>query len=158
MSKFISDHLPESLLARLSRSESFDHANVAIVVCSVDEHGWPHPAMLTTLEVVARDARNIRLAMHGRSRTARNMQTNGMLTLILADEHGVFYVKGDVRLTAPSVPSVPDLAAFNLRIDSVLEDNPAAYEKARIASGITVVRDDADRTRAEALLTELLAD
>ena len=158
MSRFVADSLTDPLLTRLSRARALEHADRAIVVCTIDEHGWPHPAMLSTLEVVARDARNVRLAMHGRSRSARNMQANGKLTLILADAEGVYYVKGDVLLTAPTCASAPDLAKFNLRVDSVLQDDPAEYENARVTSGIQVVRAAIDRARAESLLDELLSE
>jgi hypothetical protein len=156
MSRFTADHLPPALVDRLSRERAIDQADRAIVVCTVDEHGWPHPAMLTTLEVVARDARNVRLALHAASRSARNLQANGRLTLVLADEHGVFYVKGDVLLTAPALARAPHLSKFNLRVDSVLVDDPAAYEDARLTSGITVARGALDRVAALALLDELL--
>src|SRR5687768_13372110 len=98
MSRFVADHLPGPLLARLSRDAAFAEANHAIVMCTVDEHGWPHPAMLSSLEVVARDARNVRLGASASSRSTRNLQANGILTLVVADERAVYYVKGDVLL------------------------------------------------------------
>ncbi len=67
-----------------------ERADRAVVICSVDEHGWPHPAMLSSLEIVAVDGRNMRLAIHSRSRTARNLLANGRLTVIVADEEAVY--------------------------------------------------------------------
>jgi hypothetical protein len=157
MSRFVADHLPDALVARLSADRALAHADTAIVICSIDEHGWPHPAMLSSLELVARDARNIRLAPHHRSRTARNLTLRGRVTVICADVDGVFYIKGDVRLISPSLTSVPELCAFNLRVDSVLQDVPQEYEAARILSGVRVARGSVDRERAEALLRELAA-
>ena len=57
MSRFLADHLTDALLAfRRSRHHRVDRA---ILIVTVDEHGWPHPAMLSSLELVARDARNV---------------------------------------------------------------------------------------------------
>jgi hypothetical protein len=50
----------------------------------------------------------------------------------------------------------PHLAKFNLRVDSVLADNPQAYEDARIVTGITVERRGVDEVAARAILEELL--
>ena len=156
MSTFIADHLPDQLLAHLSPVTSIDDDGVAIVICTVDEHGWPHPAMLSRLEVVARDARNVRLATHVASRTTRNLKANGKLSLVLADAGAVHYVKGDVLLLEPSMRVALHLAKFNLRVDSVLADNPQDYEDARIVTGITIERRTVDAAAARAILEELL--
>ena len=155
MSRFVADHLPEALLGRLSIDRAFDHTDRAIVICTVDEHGWPHPAMLSSLELIARDARNVSLATHASSRTTRNLVANGRLTLILVDEQATYYVKGDVLLRSAAMHAAQELAAFNLRVDSVLHDVAEDYERARISSGIRVERGTLDRARAEAVLREL---
>jgi hypothetical protein len=157
MSTFIADHLPDQLLAYLSPPTATGDASVAIVICTVDEHGWPHPAMLSRLEVVARDARNVRLATHVASRTTRNLKANGKLSLVLADADAVHYVKGDALLLEPAMRVAPHLAKFNLRVDSVLADNPQDYEDARIVTGITVERHGVDAPAARSILDELLA-
>ena len=43
--------------------------------------------MVSGLELVARDARNVRLALHARSRTVRNVHANGRLTVITRMGH-----------------------------------------------------------------------
>jgi hypothetical protein len=157
MSRFLADHLPAYLVDRLSHAEAFANARRAIVLCTVDEHGWPHPSMVSSLELIALDTRNLRLALHGASRSARNLAANGRLTVVLADEHGVFYLKGDVLKLASFMAADQNLAAFNVRVDSVLQDDAAAYEDARITTGITVERGGVDESRAHAVLHELLA-
>jgi hypothetical protein len=52
--------------------------------------------------------------------------------------------------------SSPALAKFNLRVDSVLADDPQAYENARITSGITVERGVVDEAAVAAVLDELV--
>lgn len=158
MSRFVADHLNTELIARLSTDTAIERSDIAIVICTVDEHGWPHPAMLSTLEVVARDARNIRIATHVASRTTRNLKANGKLSLILADEQAVYYLKGDALLLAPAMRTVPHYAKFNLRVDSVLADVPTEHEDARLVSGIRVERSDLDAQMARLILEELLAE
>ena len=155
MSRLIGHHLSAALLETLSAARAFDRADHAIVICSVDEQGRPHPAMLSSLEIVARDARHVRLAVHASSRTARNLTANTHLTLILADETGVHYVKGDAVLTTGSMAAAPAMSAFTLNVDRVLEDTPADYEHATINSGIRITRGALDPERARAILREL---
>jgi hypothetical protein len=157
MSRLIGHHLSEPLLAALSPEHALERADQAIVICSVDEQGRPHPAMLSSLELVARDARHLALAVHASSRTARNLTANGHLTIILADESGVHYVKGDAALASASMTTAPALAAFTLQVDRVLEDTPAEYEHAHIVSGIRIERAAPDIDRARAILRELSA-
>ena len=158
MSTVVSDHLTTALLDFLSTEHAIDRAARAIVICTVDEHGWPHPAMLSSLELVARDAQNIRLTTHVDSRTTRHLTRDGKVTVIVADEGGVFYIKGNALLLPATVPTAPDQVLFNMRIESVLEDNPAAHEEARVTSGIRVERGALDMARAKAILGELTAD
>jgi hypothetical protein len=155
MSRFVADHLPTFLQAALSADRARENANRAIVICSIDEHGWPHPAVLSTYEVVAIDTRNIRLATHAASRTTRNLKADGRLTLILVDVGTAYYVKGDVLLLVASMKSAPALAMFNLRVDSVLADDPLAYEEARITTGIVFERGPVDEMTVAAVLDEL---
>lgn len=157
MSRLIGHHLTPALLDTLSAHRAIERAEVAIVICSVDEQGRPHPAMLSSLEIVARDARSIRMAVHASSRTARNLAANRHLTMILADEAGVFYVKGDAALTAASMTSAPAMSMFTLQVDRVLEDSPADHERAQIVSGIRITREAPDADRAQAMLHELSA-
>jgi hypothetical protein len=156
MSSFIGESLPDTLRHRLGPEQAMERADRAVVICSVDEHGWPHPAMLSSLEIVAVDSRNMRLAIHTRSRTARNLLANGRLTVIVADEEAVYYLKGDARGLEPGADT-PELARFNLRIDSVLQDAAGEYEHARIVAGIRVTRDALDpavaRRRLDALIS-----
>jgi hypothetical protein len=158
MSTFVGDYLTTTALSLLAIDRAVERRTQAIVICTIDEHGWPHPAMLSSLEVVAYDARNVRLATHISSRTTRNLRANGKLSLIVADAQGVFYIKGDVLLLSPSMRTAPQLSRFNMRVDSVLEDSPRRYENARVVSGITVDRDVADAEPARMVLDELLSD
>jgi len=158
MSRLIGHHLTLALQETLSAQRAIERADRAIVICSVDEQGRPHPAMLSSLEIVARDARSIQMAVHASSRTARNLVANRHLTIILADEAGVFYVKGDADLTSASMTTAPAMSMFTLKVDRVLEDTPADHERAQIVSGIRVTRAAPDADRAQPMLRELSAE
>ena len=111
--------------------------------------------MVSSLELIALDARNIRLALHSASRSTRNLRANGRLTIVLADERGVFYLKGDVLMLAPFMAADQELATFNMRVDSVLQDDATAYEGARVTTGIDIARGAIDEARARTVLSEL---
>ena len=155
MSRLIGDDLPEALLSRLSPVRAFDEADRAIVICSMDDGGFPHPAMLSSLEIVAVDATTIRLALDRASRTASNVQANRHVTLIVADERGVYYVKATASLVRRGMQQAPELTAYELRVDAVLEDDAAKHEGARVVSGIRVERDALDQPRSQRILAEL---
>lgn len=155
MSRSIGNQLTDALLARLDRARALEYADRAIVICTLDEQGWPHPAMVSSLELLARDARTIRLALHAASRSARNLHANGRLSIVLADEAAVHYIKGDAQPLARVLQTNDALTAFNVDVKTVLEDNPADYERARIITGIRIERAIA-APEARVLLDELL--
>ena len=82
--------LTDDLFRRLSGAEVDAFAALALLVCTVDAEGWPHPAMLSYFEVAAVDRDNVRLAVYKDSRTCANMRERGKATLIVVDaEPGV---------------------------------------------------------------------
>ena len=155
MSRLIGDDLPAALLSRLSPVRAVDEADRAIVICSVDDAGFPYPAMLSSLEMVAVDASTIRLALASASRTASNFHANRHVTLIVADERGVYYIKATASLVRSGMQPAPELAAYELRVDAVLQDDAATHEGARVVSGIRVERDALDEPRSQRILAEL---
>jgi hypothetical protein len=97
MSKLIGNTLSADLYQRLSGKNLEAHAETAILICTVDAHGWPHPAVLSYFEVLARDDRNVRLALYGNSSSAANVRRNGKLTILVYDERAAYYIKGAVE-------------------------------------------------------------
>ena len=153
-----SERLTEALERRLSGSDADSLAQLAIVLCTVDADGWPHPAMLSYFEVAARDPHNIRLAVYNGSRTCANMRERGKATLILVDEGMVCYVRGATTEVAPSMRSAPYNAALNMRVEQVVFDEPPPDLEpgAFVVSGITSrPRTGASLARARAVLAEL---
>jgi len=52
-------------------------AEKVILLSTIDEGGWLHPAMLSYFEVIAKDRHNLGFATYKNSRTTNNMPRNG---------------------------------------------------------------------------------
>jgi len=63
------EQLTEDLYRRLSGADIDAMACAAIVVCTTDAEGSPHPALLSYFEVAAVDGATLRLAVYNSSRT-----------------------------------------------------------------------------------------
>ena len=159
MPRLRTELLTEDLYRRLRGSEVESRANHAILLCTVDADGWPHPAMLSYFEVAAPDRHNLRLAVYNTSRTCANMRERGRATLVIVDAGLVCYVRGVVTEIAPAMRGAPYNAKLNLRIEQVLfdESSPDLEPGVHVTSGMTCSpRTGAALTRAQAVLAELL--
>ena len=160
MSKHVGDALPDDLFERLNGRDLPTVADQVIVVCSVDDRGFPHPALLSYFEVVAIDHRTIRLAMYSDSRTTRHARREGRLTLLLVDAGVAYYVKGTVQEVGHSMRTTPYNAKLDFLVAEVLADepHPTLEPGAYISSGITYVnpRRAEELERAQRVLAELL--
>ncbi|GBC82773.1 hypothetical protein HRbin10_01905 [bacterium HR10] len=158
MSVSVGSLLPLDLLRRLSGEDLDAHVEKVILLVSVDEEGWPHPALLSYFEVVAHDARTLHLAIGNRSRTARNLRERERLTLIVVDAEVVYYIKGRAREIAPRMEASPEDAVFCVRVEHVLADRSREGESpAVITAPITYRALDprAWRSRGERIFREL---
>lgn len=158
MARLIAEELPDDLYRRLSGQDLQGYAEKVLLICSVDDEGWPHPAMLSYFEVVARDRRNVRLATYSDSRTTANMRRTGKLTISLIDERVAYYIKGSVQELSRQMRCTPYNSKLNLQVEQVLADQvdetlePGAY----IASG--VVYKDPNRATAQARAKDVLRE
>jgi len=158
LSKILGNKLPADLLERLAGKNLQAVAEKAIMVCSVDSNSWPHPAILSYFEVIAKDESNVRLAIYKDSATVANLLRNGKLTMQIVDQRIAYYVKGSVRELAHGMKSSPPNAKLNLRVEQVLADTadeefePGAY----VTGGVTYTR-PAKPANAWEVLKELLA-
>ena len=161
MSRSLGSELPSDLLARLSGRDLEAVASKVIQIVTVDASGWPHPALLSYFEVVATNARRIRLAAYATSTTSDNLRRAGKLTLVVIDERMAYYVKAHAVEIARTLQSTDWNAAFDCRIERVLADEvneeyePGAY----VVSGVTYFspRRTQEIERARRLLAELNA-
>jgi len=153
--------MPPDLVARLSGRALESVASKVIQIVTVDAAGWPHPALLSYFEVVAKDSGRVRFATYASSTTSANLRRAGKLTLVVIDERIAYYVKGLAVELAPAMRATGWNAAFECRVDQVLIDEadearePGAY----LVSGVTYHNPQraTELTRARAVLAELLA-
>ena len=157
MSKVVGNKLPADLYQRLAGSDLQTHAEKAIVICTVDVGGWPHPSMLSYFEVIAKDDRNIRLAVYGNTTTVNNMRRNGKLSIVIVDERVAYYIKGTVEELARKMACSPQNAKLNCRVEQVLADE--ANEEHEPGSYITraiLYKRRADPMEQKKVLQELV--
>ncbi len=160
MSRTLGPELPPDLLERLSGRHLEAVATKVVQIATVDAAGWPHMALLSYFEVVARDARHLRCATYATSTTSGNMRRSGHVTFVVIDERVAYYVKAHAVEIAAAMRTTGWNAAFDCRVEQVLADEvdeeyePGAY----LASGVTYHNPQraAQLERAREVLAELL--
>ena len=137
MSQIVGKQLTEELFHRLKGDSMASKTDKAIVIVTVDEAGWPHPAMLSYYEVVAKDRSTIDLAIGKSSVTAKNLRRAGKIALLITDSDVNYYVKGTAREIRASMEDAPVMSLFRVAVEHLLEDlDPDAV----ITSGVTFER------------------
>jgi len=137
MSRLIGKELTAELFDRLRGEEVSSKTGKAIVIVTVDENGWPHPAMLSYYEVVAKNRFRIDLAIGKTSTTSKNLRRTGKITLLVTDSGMNYYLKGKAREIRESMEGVPFMSLFRAEIEHLLEDQEP---DAVITSGVTFSR------------------
>lgn len=155
MPKSASRELTDDLYRRLGGQFVAEHASKVILIHTVDEKGWAHPAVLSYFEVAAKDRSNIRLATYKTSRTTENIRRTGKVTLSIFDERVAYYIKGTAAELSREMRTALHNSKLNLVVEEVLVDqaDPVLEPGAYIAGGITVVNPNPPAT---AILKELL--
>jgi hypothetical protein len=136
MSRLVGKKLAGQLLQYLKMSPE-NQEGKAILFVTVDSDGWPHVAMLSSWEVFATDARNIKIATYASSTTTRNLKRNGRATIVVIDAGLTYYIKGTAILVRVRLRSDRYNSLFNLEVEGVLKDS---LPGARITGGIAFER------------------
>ncbi|HVO94296.1 MAG TPA: hypothetical protein VMT22_15710 [Terriglobales bacterium] len=129
--------LTAALLDRLSGRAVEKLEGKIIPIFTLDESGWPHPALLSYYEIVARDASNLDLAVWKDSSTANNLRRAGKVTLMITDKEINYYLKGAVSQLQSEMAGIPQVSRFRVALQEVLEDQEP---NAQITSGLTYLR------------------
>ena len=138
MSRSLGSALPPDLLLALSQTDLPAQLGKGIPLVTVDAEGRPHPMLLSYLEVRALDPRVIRIAIGVESRSARNLAERKTATLFIVEPARSVYLKTRVRSGPGPVPGLSALGLFDLAVEDIQEDAPAAWEGGmRITGGIT---------------------
>ena len=137
MSRLVGNHLTEALMSRLSGAEVDVHEGKIIPIFTLDEGGWPHPALLSYYEVRAKDSSTIDLALWKESSTANNLRRSGKITVMINDKGVNYYLKGSVQQLEAEMAGAPQVSRFRMAIEEVLEDQEP---NAEITTGLTYRR------------------
>lgn len=137
MSQLIGKELTEALLKRLSGQDVKAHEGKIIPIFTLDESGWPHPALLSYYEVVAKNYTTIDIALWKNSSTARNLRQTNKVTFLITDRGVNYYLKGSVKELQTEIPGIPLQSRFRVTAEQLLEDQEP---NAEITSGLTYSR------------------
>jgi flavin reductase (DIM6/NTAB) family NADH-FMN oxidoreductase RutF len=135
VTKYLGGALTHDLLQLLSQADLAGRLDRALPLVTLDAAGRPHPMLCSYLELLAADARTIRVVIAAGSGSARNLEARGVATLLIIEPERTVYVKcraaGATRIGAA-------LARFELTVEEVLEDAADPSEgNVRITGGIT---------------------
>jgi hypothetical protein len=137
MSKILGNELTDALLRRLSGAAVASQEGKIIPVFTLDEEGWPNPALLSYYEVVAKNAATLEMAIWKDSSTANNLRRTPKISLMITD-HGVnFYIKAVVQEVEKEMAGAPQVSRFRMTVQQLLEDQEP---NAQITSGMTYTR------------------
>jgi hypothetical protein len=152
MATLIGTTLSADLLERLQGTALEAVAGKAIQIVTMDDAGWPHPALLSYCEVVALGTTSLRLAVYGSSTTARNLRRDGRVTLVVLDDRVAYYVKGAASELASRMRATPENASFHVHVERVLSDvaDAGAGAATWVTGGVTYATADPAATLARA--------
>ena len=137
MSKILGKELTEALRQRLSGAPVASHEGKIIPIITLDENGWPHPALLSYYEVVTKNTSTLDMAIWKDSSTANNLRRTGKISLMVTDDGVNFYIKGAVRELEKEMTGAPQVSRFRITVAQLLEDQEP---NAHITSGMTYSR------------------
>jgi len=137
MSQLLGKALTPALLERLGGMQIEAHEGKIIPILTLDEEGWPHPALLSYYEIVAKDPTALETAVWKNSSTANNLRRAGKITLMVTDQGVNYYLKGSVRELEYEMTGAAPVSRFRITIEQVIEDQEA---NAQITTGLTYKR------------------
>jgi hypothetical protein len=137
MSRLVGKELTEELLQRLSGHDVSRQEGKIIPIFTLDQAGWPHPALLSYYEVVAKNLSTLDIALWKNSSTANNLRRESKVTVMIADKGINYYLKGKVRELETEMSGAPQVSRFRITTEDLLEDQEP---NAEITSGLTYSR------------------
>jgi hypothetical protein len=138
MSRLVGKELTAALFERLRGQNVETYEGKIIPIFAIDESGWPHPALLSYYEVVAKDLATLDIALWKNSSTARHLRQNGKITVLITDQGINYYLKGSVEELQTEIPGMPLQSRFRITTEQLLEDQEP---NAEITSGLTYRRE-----------------
>lgn len=144
MSRALEPRLPPSVRALLD-ADPVEAVGQTILLL-VDAGGWPHQAMISTGEIVARDDTALALALWPDSTASRALAAGGRVTLSLVLPPTAYLIRAEVAPDGElETPLAGRLARFAGTVVAVRADE-APY--ATLESGVTFSLHDPDQVLA----------
>jgi len=137
MSQLLGKELTAALLERLGGAQIETQEGKIIPIFTLDESGWPHPALLSYYEIVAKDATTLDTAVWKNSSTAVNLRREGKVTIMVSDRAVNYYLKGSVKELEYEMTGAAPVSRFRITLEQVIEDQEA---NAEITTGLTYTR------------------
>ena len=130
MTRSLGGALTPALVDRFSQRDVARRLGTALPFVTVDPGGWPHPMLLSYLELRAYDTGTVGLVIGARTRSARNLAERGTGTLLAIEPDMTVYVKLRTVDGPLEVAGAADyqLGYFLLAVEEVLEDAAADWE------------------------------
>ena len=138
MTRSLPPEMPLKVVLRLSQVDLPRYQGRALPLNTVDAQGFPHPMLLSSLEVRATDSKSLSIVIGTRSRSAKNMLERRVATLLIIEPEMTVYVKARLADRPHAVEGFPDLSLLRLTVEHVLEDAPAEWEGGiKMIAGLT---------------------
>jgi hypothetical protein len=135
------DTVPEPLRRRLDGRRPTAQVGFTVLLLTVSPEGWPRVAMLSPGEVLAR-RRTLRLALWPQSATTANLARTRRCTVAAVAAGSGWYLLCAAHPFGHLEVSQRRLAAFQLRVEQVLEDR---VPYAELTGGIRYRLSDPER-------------
>lgn len=135
MARSVGTEIPEAIRPLFNGEDLASREGLTFSLLTATPDGWPHLAMLSVGEVVAVDARTLRVALWRKSTAEGNLSPTGRATLTLVHGGAGYSLRcSAVRGEDIETPSGHGLSYFELRVEEAFED-VAPY--ADLTGGIT---------------------
>jgi hypothetical protein len=127
---------------------------MAFVLMTTGETGWPHAALLSAGEILARSPRDVALTLHRSSGTTANLTESRRATLLVVDPPVAYTVRLDARPLPAGAD--PGLTRFAARVVAVIR-HEVPYAELTAPIGFRLADPASARERWAATLAEMRA-
>ncbi|MHB1908096.1 MAG: pyridoxamine 5'-phosphate oxidase family protein [Nitrososphaerales archaeon] len=128
MVKVIGSSLPPRLLQKIKREIKNPRTNEVLLICSIDDHGFPKIALLSFLDIAIVSSKILLFAIGRASSTRRNLESRAQATLMLWEgdqRKGIVYVNGNCKMEKEKLFNGVEgfeTSCFSFKVASVAED------------------------------------
>lgn len=123
MSRLLEPRIPDDLRGKLCAEDLSGVEGRALLLLTLDEKGFPHPAMLSYREMASPDSNQIRFAIWQGTTTSMNIYRDPRISLIAVDREMSYYLKGQARILREDSETFEGCSVYEFIVETVLEDS-----------------------------------